>query len=690
MFFNTPIASLPNTSPITIRRLKSIGINTFWDLLNYFPSRYENFSLISPINQVQPGEMVTVQGKITETKFRITRNGLKMQTFKLTDQTGTVELIFYNQPYLLSLLKKGMLISTAGEIKWFGQKLVIEPKVYEIITLKKLIHTGRIVPIYSEKRGLSSKIIREKIFRLIDQVDHDRDQSRIKELLPAEIISFNNLMDESEAYQQIHFPDNLDLANKARERLSFDELFNLQLANNLIKKQWQKEKVKNRFTVGNGRDRYLQQFIANLPFKLTNDQNKVVKEIITDLKKITPMNRFLQGDVGSGKTVVAAIACLLTYLNDYQSLFMAPTEILANQHYQTIKSLFEKLETNLKIKLPKIGLQTGSKKISSISDFDIIIGTHALLNKKLKFEKVGLVVIDEQHRFGVKQRTLLKEKGINPHLLTMTATPIPRTVALTLYGELDVSYISQMPEGRLPVKTFFVQKNKRKAGYDWIKNQIRSEKIQVFVICPLIEESDHETMISVKAAVKEYQSLKTEIFNRFSVGLLHGKLTAREKNQVMADFRNKKINILVATSVVEVGIDISNATIMIIEGAERYGLAQLHQLRGRVGRGSKQSYCFLFTEKEDENIINRLKFFAKNKSGIKLAEFDLKHRGPGEIFGTKQHGFIDLKIASLTDFQLIKETKTATIYFINHYKIDNYPTLKKNIEQYQSKQITNN
>lgn len=667
------ITNLPSTSPITIRKFKSLDINTYFDLLNYFPYRYENYSIISPISKLQPEEIVTINGKILEAKNQYTRSGLKIQKVVLADETGKIEVNWFNQPYLIRLFKVGETISVAGQVKQFGSKLILEPKEYEIS--EKRIHTGRLVPIYSEKKGLSSRTIRDKMFFVL----HSVPDVKVGHLLPPEIISFNNLMNEDDAYRQIHFPDNLNLANKARERLGFDELFNLQLANNLIKKQWQEEKVRNKFQLSIFNSQ-MNQFIAGLPFRLTNDQNKVIKEIINDLKKATPMNRFLQGDVGSGKTVVAAVACYLSFLNGYQSLIMAPTEILANQHFQTIKNLFSRLATL------RVSLKTSHSSLIP-GHSDIIIGTHALLNQKLKFKKVGLVVIDEQHRFGVNQRTLLKEKALNPHLLTMTATPIPRTVALTLYGELNLSYIEEMPQGRLMVKTFLVPKEKRNDGYRWIKSQISNLKSQIFIICPLIEESEIETMKSVKAAKIEYENLK-KIFSEFKLGLLHGKIKSQEKNQVMTDFKNKKINILVSTSLVEVGIDIPGATIMIIEGAERFGLAQLHQLRGRVGRSDKQSYCFLFSEKEDLGILRRLKFFAKINNGNKLAEYDLKDRGAGNIFGTEQHGFVNLKIASLIDYKLINKTKKAVEYFVGKYNVKDWKELNKKVEKYKGNQIS--
>ncbi len=706
------IDKLPATSSITTHKLKSLGINSYFDLLNYFPTRYEDYSIVSKINRIQVGEVVTIIGKIIEAKNQYTRSRITIQKIVISDDTGVVEVNWFNQPYLIRVFKIGEMVSVSGIVKQFGAKISIDPKEYEIIfdrsnDQKNLKHTGKIVPIYSEKRGLSTKTVRDKIFFILNSVVGDdprvvpvgHDGPTLRDPLPPSIIKFNHLIDEDEAYKQIHFPDSLEMADKARERLAFDELFNLQLANNLVKKEWKKERVGNVFKVETRHALSLQDFIANLPFKLTSDQTKVIDEIISDLKKTTPMNRFLQGDVGSGKTIVATIACYLSYLNGYQSIFMAPTEILAQQHFQSISKLFERVGIK---PTPTIKLITGStKKLNSVetghapslqkNQYDIIIGTHALLSKKTKFNKVGLVVIDEQHRFGVEQRALLKEKSLNPHILTMTATPIPRTVALTLYGELDLSYIEEMPAGRQIIKTFLVPKEKRTNGYEWIKKQIKENKSQVFIVCPLIEESENETMKSLKAVRSEFEKLKkifSDVKTRHALSLLHGRMKSIEKNKVMDDFKNKKIDILVSTPVVEVGIDIPDATVMLIEGADRFGLAQLHQLRGRVGRSNRQSYCLLFTENTSEKTISRLKYFCKNNLGTKLAEFDLKNRGAGNIFGVEQHGFVNLKIANLGDFEMIEKTKKAVEYFMEKYDVKDWGELKIRLKKFETKQIS--
>ncbi|QQG43915.1 MAG: ATP-dependent DNA helicase RecG [Candidatus Roizmanbacteria bacterium] len=680
MMLHTLIEKLPRTHSTTIRKFKSLEIKTFIDLLNYFPSRYENYSLVTPIEKMQEGEVVTVKGQINDAKNIYTKRGITIQKVILIDSSNKIELTWYKQPYLIRVFKKGMFLSAAGEVKKFLHTYTIEPKEYELLNnlSSQTIHTGRIVPIYPEKKNLSSRTIREKIYYLLSKLVEDI------EWLPEEIKVSNNLVDELKAYQSVHFPDSMDDGVKARTRLAFDELFIIQLSTAIIKRQWEKDVVGNNFKYGSKQNKLVEDFINNLPFTLTSSQQKVTEEIIQDLTLKKPMNRFLQGDVGSGKTAVAAIASYLSYLNGYQTLFMAPTEILAAQHYQTINSIFQKYNI-------KVGLQTGSKKINkkdiNLIDYDVVIGTHALLNEKLRFDHIGLVIIDEQHRFGVAQRAILKNKGINPHLLTMTATPIPRTVALTLYGELDLSVIDEFPKGRLPIKTFLVPKEKRASAYNWIQTQILQNQTQVFIICPLIEESETETMISVKAAKKEYENLKNNIFKSFKVGLLHGKMKPKEKDKIMSDFKNKLYDILVSTSVVEVGIDVPNANIMVIEGAERYGLAQLHQLRGRVGRGEHQSYCLLFTSANSEEENFRLQYFAKNLSGIKLAEYDFKIRGPGAIFGTKQHGYLNLKIADLSDINLIEKTKKAANYFMSHYNIENVPLVKDKLKTYETSQI---
>jgi ATP-dependent DNA helicase RecG len=678
MLLDSPIESLPATSGATVLRLKSLGISTYSDLLNYFPFRYENYSLITPIARIQEGEIVTVKGIIIQSKNEISRRGFRLQKITIQDESARLTLTWINQPYLVHLLREGLTMYVAGKVVRFAGKISVQPSEWELAK-DETIHTNRIVPVYSEIRGLSSKTVREKIFYIISQLKNTREPP---DPLPAEILRYNHIIPLRDAYEGVHFPSSQKNLRDSRRRLSFDELLELHLYSQLVRGEWKKKNVSHPFIIDTEKRLKINSLIGSLPFELTGDQKLSIHEIERDFLQKHPMNRFLQGDVGSGKTVVAAIAAYISYLNKFQTLIMAPTEVLAAQHYETLQKIFKSFQL-------KVGLRTGSSKsMKKGEEYDIIVGTQALLTSSLTFSNVGLVIIDEQHRFGVIQRSLLKKKGEEPHLLTMTATPIPRTLALTLYGDLDISTLTQMPRGRLPPKTFLVPGSKRADAYAWIRRMVKGERVQVFIICPLIDESEKETLITVKAAKKEFEHLKSKVFNGLHISLLHGKLRAAEKELIMKDFSDGRIDILVSTSVVEVGIDIPNAAIMIIEGAERYGLAQLHQLRGRVGRGKAQSYCCLFSETEDPEKLRRLRFFAGTKNGVKLAEYDLGQRGAGNIFGTRQHGYLRMKIASLTDFELMKQTKDAARFILEkHPHLFPLSTMQRQIEAHK---ITNN
>ncbi|MBL7158926.1 ATP-dependent DNA helicase RecG [Candidatus Microgenomates bacterium] len=645
MNLQTPIEKLFMIGPTYAKRLKKLEINNLEDFLHHYPFRYDDYSIISKICFLQPGEKITIQGEVLSMKNVYTKSGKKIQQASIADETGKIDVVWFNQPFLIKSIRQGDKINLSGKIDWFGNKLVLISPEHEVVKITAPIHTARLVPIYPETRGVSSKWLRSRIAPLLK-----RSQEYLIEYLPEKIINQYNLLDFSQAIQQIHFPRNKTLAKKARERLAFDELFLIQLASLIRKAKWKKEIVGNKLKITDHQSQ-IQEFIKKLPFELTKAQRKCIGQILTDMGTSQPMNRLLQGDVGSGKTVVAMIAMYTAFLNDFQSILIAPTEILAFQHFETISKFLKPFNV-------KIALRTRSKKIANLES-NIIIGTHALLSEKLKFNRVGLVIVDEQHRFGVEQRAILRNKGINPHLLTMTATPIPRTIALTLYGELDLSFIDEMPKGRKIIKTWMVPPEKRKAAYQWIKDRVKKNKEQAFIICPLIEESQIETMQSVKAATVEFKQLKEAVFSSLRLGLLHGKVKSKEKEKNLKDFRQRKIDILVATPVVEVGIDIPRATIMMIEAADRFGLAQLHQLRGRVGRSDLASFCLLFTETASEKALKRLKVMEKTHIGSQLAELDLKLRGPGEIYGARQHGFTSLKIASMTDFELIEKTRMA-------------------------------
>lgn len=671
MNLQTPIQNMGGWYKRYSFSLKKLGIEKIEDLLFHIPFRYENYSIISKIEQVQEGEVVTVQGNMIEIKNVYTRKGTILQKAKLQDETGTIEVTWYNQPFLTRVIKPNDKISLSGKIGLFLHKVVLESPEYEIITDgSETIHTGRLVPIYPETKGISSKWLRRQIYKIIDE----KGQNMI-EYIPDSILKKYNLKKLSDAIQKVHFPLRIEDAEKAKERLAFDELLRLQIAALHRKQEWEKNLKSKPFSIASFKTQ-IEEFYQLLPFELTNAQKRAVKDIFSDLAGEKPMNRLLEGDAGSGKTVVATIAMHAAFLNKLQSVFMAPTEILAKQHYATITQLLSSANV-------QVGLATANKK-TDIDEFDILVGTHAVLSDKINYKRLGLVVIDEQQRFGVEQRTTIREKGENPHLLTMTATPIPRTVALTIYGDLDLSVLDEMPKGRKTIKTWLVPKEKRESAYKWIEDQMRKTKSQSFIICPFIEES--ESMQTVKAAKKEYDHLQKNVFPNLSLGLLHGKLKSKERDLVLKKFREGKLDILVATPVVEVGIDIANATIMLIEASERFGLAQLHQLRGRVGRGEKQSYCLLFTESTSDQTTTRLRAMETIQVGAELAELDLRLRGPGEVYGTMQHGATKLKFANFSDLLLIEKTRREAETLLP--KLSQYPLLLKKVKEINIKQVS--
>ncbi|MFH0773326.1 MAG: ATP-dependent DNA helicase RecG, partial [bacterium] len=667
---------LPHTSGLTKKRFHLVGIDTYEDLLKYPPTRYEDFSHIVKVVDLLKyvDQKVTLQGSIVSIAVVKTRSHISLQKVVIADNTGKTSITFFNQPYLISQLKRGVTYAFSGTVKKFGPSYSLQPETFEPAyeSGKPGVQTGRILPVYSEAKGLSSRLLREKISGILSLV------SSIQETLPLSVVKSNDLLPLPEALQTLHRPFAMKSLEKAKHRLAFEELFLLQLSTALIKREWEKNTVTEIITRSESQKNKISSLIRSLPFNLTSDQLNAFNDISDDLIQDRPMNRFLQGDVGSGKTVVAVLAAYMCYLSGKRTLYMAPTEILALQHAQTFTTLLSPFGVT-------IGIQTGSKKsLSSGGKFDIIIGTHALLSSNVAVPSVALVIIDEQHRFGVKQRALLKSKGATPHLLTMTATPIPRTVALTAFGELHMSVLGTMPAGRKLVKTYVVTQSKRGDAYTWIKKELRDNAVQVFIICPLVEESDAETLATVKAATSEFNNLKLE-FKEFRLGLLHGKMKPNDKNAILSDFRNKKVDILVSTSVVEVGIDIPNASIMIIEGAERFGLSQLHQLRGRVGRGTQQSYCLLFSS---NNIASpRLHFFAHTLDGMRLAEYDLEERGPGNIFGLEQHGFMEMRFASFSDSLLIQKTQHAVHSFLKEDSSINSTLVIKRLYKFQIDKI---
>ena len=658
MSLDSSVGKLPFVGSVYIRKLEKLNIETIEDLLHHPPSRYLDYSKITKINRVRVSDTVTIVGEMSAIKNIYAKSGKKIQLANITDDSGTIDIIWFNQPFLSRTIKRGDVLSISGKVDWYNKKPALISPDYESTKSKtKSIHTGRLVPIYPETARVSSKWLRSRINHALDYFKGEFD-----EYLPEEVLKKLNLYFFNKAINKIHFPDSLTQAENAKKRLAFNELLFLQLRNIYRKKSWQKNNPTHILKTTS--DIY-KKFTDSLPYSLTNSQQRSVKEIFSDLKKETPMNRLLEGDVGSGKTVVAAATTFVAFTNGYQSIFMAPTQILAQQHFVSLKRIFDKFKV-------RVSLITSAGIKADLGKTDIFVGTHALIHNKINFDKVALVVIDEQQRFGVKQRACLvkksKNKKVVPHVLTMTATPIPRSIALTLYGDLDLSTLDELPKGRQKITTWLVPQKKRREAYGWINKQIKKDKVQAFIICPLIEESQVETMKQVRAATAEFEKLQM-IFPKLKLGLLHGRQKVKEKDKIMNDFKNKKIDILVSTPVIEVGIDIPNATIMLIETAERFGLAQLHQLRGRVGRGKKKSYCLLFTENYSQKTQGRLNALKKTLSGFELAELDLKLRGPGEAFGTRQHGFAELKIASWQDVELnIAAKKTAEEVMKNRKK----------------------
>lgn len=696
---DSSVQYLKGVGPRVASRLKKLEIKTIHDLLHYYPFRHEDFSSISKIKQIKTGDKVTLVGQIINIKNSYTRSTRvkTIQKAQLEDETGKISLIWFNQSYLEKTLSPPKIISVSGKVTSQKNWLQMNSPVFEILgektDLSIATNTGRLVPIYQITEGVYNKFLRKLIANTLL-----KEGDLIEDFLSDKILKEENLVGERWAIKQIHFPKNKESLEKAKKRLAFDELFALELKLLKEKQKWQERQSAPSLKINR---KTLTDFISKLPFKLTKAQLRVIEEINKDIKKPVAMNRLLQGEVGSGKTIVAASAILQAANNGYQSVFMVPTEILAQQHYQNLAPLLKPFG----VKTVIITSSTLKRKNFKLEIFDpkLIIGTHALIHKHAKFSRVGLVIIDEQHRFGVSQRAKLIEKAqladknnLNPHILTMTATPIPRTITLTIYGDLDISILDEMPRSKKMVKTFYVPKGKREACYQWIKKQLTTNNLpikskqQAFIICPLIQVS--ETLESVKAAIDEYQKLSKDVFPELRLGLLHGRMKSKEKETILSSMRNGNLDILIATPVVEVGIDLPNTSIMIIETADRFGLAQLHQLRGRIGRRGQEAYCLLFTEKNETKSLRRLKIMEKNNDGMKLAELDLRMRGPGELIGIAQHGFPKFKIANYSDIETINQARALAKKIVNQdSSLESFPSFQRLIEtKFKSVQTTSN
>lgn len=649
---DAPVTVLPGVGPSNSKVLERLGIYTLRDMLYFFPRRYEDYSLLKPINRLRYGDELTVIGTVESVGVRKLKGGqTQLVEVMISDGSAALRVNWFNQVWIARRLRKGLQISVSGKVEQYLGRLIMNNPEWEPLDQRQL-NTQRIVPVYP----LTANLTQRRLRHLMDQVV-SYWASRVRDPLPRDLLDQANLIDLSSALAQIHFPDTWDDLAAARHRLSFDEIFLLQLGVLSQKKAW-KEREARKLSVS---DEWLDQQIKQFPYVLTPAQQRTIMDIRQDLVSGSPMNRLIQGDVGSGKTAVAGIAIGIILQNGAQAAVMAPTSILAEQHYEYLSKMLVNSGAPL-LREDQIRLLIGATPESEKGEIrdglrenriKLLVGTHALIEDPVIFAELQLAVVDEQHRFGVKQRAALRAKGDNPHLLVMTATPIPRSLALTVYGDLDVSVIDEMPPGRKPVSTHVLAPRELERAYSLIRNELEQGH-QAFIIYPLVEESEK---IDAKAAIDDYEYIKDRIFPQFEVGLLHGRMKPDEKEREMKRFRDGENHILVSTTVVEVGVDVPNANVMLIEGANRFGLAQLHQLRGRVGRGSEKAYCLLVPDQVDAIENERLQVMTETTDGFVLAEKDLQQRGPGEFLGTRQSGFSELRLASLTDVRLIEKAR---------------------------------
>ena len=664
---NLKVNVLPGVGASLVERLSRLGIETVSDLLRHYPRRYEDYSATPTIARLRPGT-VALKATVTHLGSRWARTRrLHITEAVISDDSGSTKAVWFNQPYLARQLKLGQTYVFCGKFEFKGD-LALQSPLWE--PAGDLAVIGRILPIYGETEGLTSRMLAKVMIPSLKYVDS------LTSSLPEPITERFSLMPLPEALTEIHQPTDQTKLKAARTRLAFDELFELITTSLIIKRDLKAEPgVAIPFDQALAR-----RFVGSLPFTLTDDQRRAAWQILQDLAKPEPMNRLLEGDVGSGKTVVAAMAALIAAKQGFQTALIVPTEILAAQHFKNLQPMAEQFGATA---AQLVGSQTATEKQAVVQrlaagQINLLIGTHALLSEAVNFQNLGLVVIDEQHRFGVAQRQTLKAKSDHlPHLLSMTATPIPRSLMLAVYGDLDISIIRQLPAGRQSIITQVVPDTQRAAVYHQVDQQIESGR-QVFVVCPLVAESDK---LGVRSAQGEYERLTKTTFSHRRIGLLHGKLSADDKAVVMQRFTSGQLDMLVATSIIEIGIDVPNATIMMIEGADRFGLAALHQLRGRVGRGQHQSYCFLLTDNLSPAVFERLGAMEETTDGFKLAEIDLELRGPGEIYGHRQHGYMTLKLAEAMQPELIAQVRAAAEWFLDHHQLTDYPNLATRVQE---------
>lgn len=671
MNLSTPLYKIKGVGPKTGEQFALARLHTVGELIDFLPRAHEDFSNIVSISDIHPGKM-TIKARCEKIATRPVRRGLRITTATIVDDSGKLQAVWFNQPYRATQLKDTKEeFYFSGEFEFnYNRYQLSGPSVEKVSDMP--VQTDRLLPIYRGVKGLKSQLVR-KILAEVRPL-----MTMLPETLPMHIVASEKLLSRSDAVLGMHFPRTSDDIERARERLAYEELFQLLLASQLNRQA-------NAKLTGwhiPFEQAVVADFVKQLPFALTGAQRRAAWEVIQDFEKQTPMNRMLQGDVGSGKTVVAGLAARQAAHHKFQTALMAPTEILASQHAETLQKLLTPFGVT-------VGLLTGSVKGSArkalyeqieTGGVDVVVGTHALIQETVRFHKLGFVVIDEQHRFGVKQRQeLLKKSDHMPHLLAMTATPIPRSLALTVYGELDVSILDELPKGRKPIATKIWSPNSQAQLYELVDAELENGR-QAYVICSLIDENSDNELKSVQA---EYKKLQNSIFKHRKIGLLHGKMKADEKDEAMRQFASGEVDILVSTTVVEVGVDVPNATVMIIEDADRFGLSQLHQLRGRVGRSSHQSYCYL-VKSDSSKPSERLKEIEKSNDGFYLAEVDLKLRGPGEIYGRGQHGALNLQIATLSDTKLIaRAQKQAKAFAQSGEDLLQYKQLAEQIEQYQ-------
>lgn len=652
MTIDSPVTGIKGVGPELAKKFAILGIRNVAELIDYYPRRYDDYSVLTPIIDMVPG-MVTTQAKITSVTGHYVRRGMHITEAVATDITGSVKLVWFNQPYRAGAIKNDHEYYISGELALKAGRFSIASPSLELVSSFP-VNTARIVPVYRETKGFKSAQIRKALTQVLPVI------RSLPETLPDWVLERFSLMSYAESIEMIHFPVSPKHLEHARKRLGFEEVFGLTMAALLNKHELLVEKaVKIPFN-----EDLAKEFVSHLPFSLTDDQRKVIWQIYLDMQKAQPMNRLVEGDVGSGKTVVAAMAAVMAMRQGFQAALMAPTELLARQHAETLVELLRPLGYADEVVLLVGGLSTAQKKLAHdkirSGEARLLVGTHALIQDKVDMHSLGLVVVDEQHRFGVEQRKALQAKaGHALHVLNMTATPIPRSLALTLYGELDISVIASKPAGRKPIKTKIASPNSRAQLYEKIESELQAGR-QMFVVCPLVADSD---ALPAKSAEQMFEELSRGAFKHHRIGLLHGKMKPDIKDAVMQQFANHELDILVATTVIEVGVNVPNATVMLVENAERFGLAQIHQLRGRVGRSDHQGYCYLMMG-DSSSPSKRLRALETSSDGFRLAELDLELRGPGAIYGSMQHGQLDLRIAKLSDTKLIADARTAAADFI--------------------------